>query len=112
MEPRQRRCRWAWVSTRLSSARKGFSTGHFPLEVSPTDVSGGSVSYEIGASAHDTVELRDGSVLSGDLESVSATEVVLRLSGALQHLGRNRVKRILLVERDNPGQERGRHKPL
>ena len=86
----------------LEFSKEGFSTGHFPLEISPTDVSGGSVSYELGTSAHDTVELRDGSVLTGDLESVSATEVVLRMGGTLQHLNRNQVKRILLVERDTP----------
>jgi hypothetical protein len=86
----------------LEFSKEGFNTGHFPLEVGPSDVSGGSVSYELGTSAHDTVELRDGSVLTGDLESVSAAEVVLRIGGAMQHLNRNQVKRILLVERDAP----------
>jgi hypothetical protein len=62
----------------LEFSKGGFNTGHFPLGVSPTDVSGGSVSYELGALATDTVELRDGSVLSGDLDSVSATEVARR----------------------------------
>jgi hypothetical protein len=88
----------------LEFSKEGFNTGHFPLEVAANDVSGGSVSYELGASAHDTVELRDGSVLNGDLESVSATEIVIRIGGALQHFNRNQVKRILLVERDMPGQ--------
>lgn len=88
----------------LEFSKEGFNTGHFPLEVAPNDVSGGSVSYELGASAHDTVELRDGSVLNGDLESVSVTEVVMRIGGGLQHFSRNQVKRILLVERDMPGQ--------
>jgi hypothetical protein len=80
------------------------TTGHFPLEVGLNDVSGGSMSYELGTSAHATVELRDGSVLNGDLESVSATEVVMRIGGNLQHFSRNLVKRMLLVERDMPGQ--------
>lgn len=88
----------------LEFSKEGFNTGHFPLEVSSSDVSGGSVSYELGTSAHDTVELRDGSVLTGDLETVSAAEVVLRMGGAMQHLNRNQVKRILLVERDAPTQ--------
>ena len=39
------------------------------------------MSYELGSSAHDTVELRDGSVINGDLESVSATELVIRIGG-------------------------------
>jgi PEGA domain-containing protein len=88
----------------LEFSKEGFSTGHFPLEIGPNDVSGGSVSYELGTSAHDTVEMRDGSVLNGDLESVSATEIVMRIGGSLQHFSRNQVKRILLVERDMPGQ--------
>ena len=54
----------------LEFSKEGFNTGDFPLEIGPDDVSGGSVSYELGTSAHDTIELRDGSVLTGDLESV------------------------------------------
>jgi hypothetical protein len=88
----------------LEFSKESFNTGHFPLEVGPNDISGGSMSYELGTSAHDTVELRDGSVLNGDLESVSTTEIVMRIGGSLQHFGRNQVKRILLVERDMPGQ--------
>jgi PEGA domain len=88
----------------LEFAKEGFSTGHFPLEVTPDDASGGSVSYELGTSAHDTVELRDGSVLTGDIESLSATELVIKIAGTPQHFSRNQVKRIALVERDTPSQ--------
>jgi len=88
----------------LEFSKEGFNTGHFPLEIGPNDVSGGSMSYELGTSAHDTVELRDGSVLTGDLETVSATVVVVRIGGNLQHFTRNQIKRILLVERDMPSQ--------
>ena len=88
----------------LTFSKEGFNTGHFPLETTPEDVSGGSVSYELGTSVHDTVELRDGSVLSGDVASMSATEVVLRIGGADQHIDRNQVKRILLIQRDAPSQ--------
>jgi hypothetical protein len=88
----------------LEFTKEGFNTGHFPLEVTPDDASGGSVSYELGTSAHDTVELRDGSTLTGDVESLSATEVVIRVGGTLQHVSRNQVKRIALIERDTPSQ--------
>ncbi len=84
----------------LEFNKEGFNTGHFPLEITPQDTSGGSVSYELGASAHDTVELRDGSVLVGDVESVSATEVAVRVGGAIQLLNRSQVKRITLVPRE------------
>lgn len=88
----------------LEFSKEGFNVGKFPLEVGPEDASGGSVSYELGTSAHDTVELRDGTLLNGDLESVTATEVVVRVGGSLQHLNRNQVKRIGLVEREMPNQ--------
>ena len=68
----------------------------------PDDASGGSVSFELGTSAHDTIELRDGSVLSGDLVSVSGMEIVIKVGGSDQRLGRNQVKRILLVQRETP----------
>jgi hypothetical protein len=88
----------------LEFTKEGFSAGKFPLEVGADDVSGGSVSYELGTSSHDTIELRDGSVLTGDLVSVSGMEIVVHLGGNDQHLGRNQVKRILLVEREQPTQ--------
>jgi len=70
------------------------------MEIAPDDTSGGSISYELGASAHDTVELRDGTVLNGDVESVSATEVVVRMGGQDHEYDRNLVKKIMLVERE------------
>jgi hypothetical protein len=84
----------------LGFTKEGFNTGTFPLEIGPDDVSGGSVSYELGNSAHDTVELRDGSILTCDLISVSGMEIRVRLAGAEQAIDRNKVKRILLTERD------------
>jgi hypothetical protein len=84
----------------LEFSKEGFNAGKFPLEIGSDDVSGGSVSYELGTSAHDTFELRDGSVLSGDLVSVSGMEIRVRAGGAIQTLDRNKVKRILLTERD------------
>lgn len=89
----------------LEFAKEGYSTGTFPLEISSDDVSGGSVSFELGSAAHDTLELRDGSVLSGDLESISATEAIVRVGGALQKIDRNQIKRILLIERQTAAQQ-------
>ena len=83
----------------LEFTRDGFNPGKFPFEIGADDASGGSVSFELGTSAHDTVELRDGSVLSGDLVSVSGMEVVVKVGGTDQHLDRNQIKRILFVQR-------------
>jgi hypothetical protein len=84
----------------LEFSKEGFNSGKFPLEITSHDASGGSVSYELGSAAHDTIELRDGSVLSGDLVSVTGMQVVVRIGGNTQTFDRNQVKRILLTERD------------
>jgi len=84
----------------LEFSKEGFSVGRFPMEIGVEDTSGGTVSYELGASSHDTIELRDGTVLSGDLESVSATEVIVRAGGKDVAYNRNQVKRIMMVERE------------
>lgn len=88
----------------LEFNKEGFNAGKFPMEIGPDDVSGGSVSFELGTSAHDTIELRDGSLLSGDLVSVSGMEIVIKVGGNNQSLNRNQVKRILLVERESSTQ--------
>lgn len=67
---------------------------------SPHAVSGGSVSYELGTASHDTIELRDGTVLTGDVDSMSATDLVVRVGGTLQNISRNQVKRIALIQRE------------
>jgi PEGA domain len=85
--------------------KDGFTAGTFPLEISPNDVSGGTVSFELGASAFDSIELRDGSVLNGDLVSVSGMDVEVRIGGVFQHIDRNKIKRVLLVERQTPTAE-------
>lgn len=86
----------------LEFNKEGFNPGRFPLEIGQDDASGGSVSYELGTLSHDTVELRDGSVLVCDIESMSGTDVVVSVGGAVQRIDRNKVKRMLLVERDAP----------
>jgi hypothetical protein len=87
---------------RLLFSKDGFRAGVFPLEIGANDVSGGSVSYELGAAQFDTIELRDGTVLNGDLNSVEGMDVVVRVGGVLQRIDRNKVKRILLVESEAP----------
>jgi len=83
----------------LGFEKDGFSPGKFPLEITARDASGGSVSYELGSATHDSIELRDGSVLAGDLISINGMDVLVRIGGSAQRLDRNQVKRILLAER-------------
>jgi len=86
----------------LSFSKEGFSAGNFPLEIGRDDVSGGTISYELGASAFDSIELRDGSVLNGDLVSLAGMDVEIRVGGVIQHIDRNKIKRVLLVQREAP----------
>ncbi|MGA2050708.1 MAG: PEGA domain-containing protein [Terracidiphilus sp.] len=89
----------------LTFSKEGFVAGIFPLEISRDDVSGGTVSYELGASAMDSIELRDGSMLNGDLVSISGMDVEIRVGGSIQHIDRNKIKRVMLVERQAPAQD-------
>jgi len=86
----------------LNFTKEGFNAGTFPLDISPNDVSGGTVSFELGAASYDSIELRDGTVLTGDLVSVSGMDVEIRVGGAIQHLDRNKVKRVMFVTREAP----------
>jgi hypothetical protein len=54
---------------------------------------------ELGGLSRDTIELRDGTVLLGDLISISMKEVVVRVDGKDQTYSRNQIRKIMLVER-------------
>ena len=82
----------------------GYNPGTFPLVIAPDQLSGGSVSFELGSGVHDTIELRDGTVVNGDLQSIDSTEVIVTVGGNPQKFDRNQVKRVVLIERDQPKQ--------
>jgi|tagenome__1003787_1003787.scaffolds.fasta_scaffold20963365_2 hypothetical protein len=84
----------------LEFDKEGFRSGHYPLVIGQNDASGGSISYELGGLSTDTVELRDGTSITGDVISVDATQVTVRMGGEMKPFARNQVKRILLVERE------------
>ena len=84
----------------LEFSKEGYRTGHYPIVIGQNDASGGSISYELGGLSTDTVELRDGSSVNGDVISVDASQVTVRMGGELKPFARNQVKRILLVERE------------
>lgn len=86
----------------LSFSKEGFNRGVFPLDIGRNDVSGGTINFDLGAASYDTIELRDGTTLNGDLVSISGMDVEIRIGGVIQHLNRNSVKRILLVQREQP----------
>ncbi|HUV68897.1 MAG TPA: PEGA domain-containing protein [Terracidiphilus sp.] len=84
----------------LTFGKDGFKVGLFSLEIGKNDVSGGAINFELGKVQFDTIELRDGTVLSGDLDSIQGMDVVVRIGGTLQRIDRNKVKRIILIERE------------
>jgi hypothetical protein len=83
----------------LDLTKEGYAPGATPLEITPDELPGGSITVELGGLSRDTVELRDGTVLLGDVLSMSLTSVVVSVDGKEQTLGRNQVKKVLLVER-------------
>ena len=83
----------------LEFSKEGYATGSTPLDVGTDELPGGSVSFELGGLSKDTVELRDGTTILGDVISMSLTDVVLRVEGKDQKLDRNQVKKVMLVER-------------
>jgi hypothetical protein len=86
----------------LTFTKEDFIAGNFPLEITTDDVSGGTVNFELRAESSDSIELRDGSVLNGDLISISGMDVEIRVGGTIQHLDRNKIKRVMLIQRDVP----------
>jgi hypothetical protein len=83
----------------LDLVKEGYAPGSTPLEVTPDELPGGSITVELGGLSRDTVELRDGTVLLGDVLSMSMTSVVVSVAGKEQALERNQVKKMMLVER-------------
>ncbi len=83
----------------LDLTKEGYARGSTPLEVTADELPGGSITVELGGLSRDTVELRDGTVLLGDLVSISMKEVVVRVDGKDQTYSRNQIREIMLVER-------------
>lgn len=83
----------------LNLTKEGYAPGNSPLEVTADELPGGSITVELGGLSRDTVELRDGSVVLGDVLSMSMTSVVVSVEGIQRTLDRNQVKKMMLVER-------------
>jgi hypothetical protein len=83
----------------LELHKDGFADAKTPLDVNPDDRPGGSLTITLGGISNDTIELRDGSVLMGDVISMTLESVLINLQGKEQSFNRNTVKKIFLVER-------------
>lgn len=83
----------------LELEKEGFALATAPLEVAPDEAPGGSISITLGGLTDDTLELRDGSIITGAIVSVTMESVVIQVNGQQQTLDRNKVKKMFLVER-------------
>jgi hypothetical protein len=83
----------------LDLTKDGYAPGNTSLDVTADELPGGSITVELGGLSRDSVELRDGTVLLGDVISMSMTDVVVRVDGKDQSYARNLVKKVMLVER-------------
>ena len=79
--------------------KDGFAPATTPVDIKADEMPGGSITIELGGLSLDTMELRDGSVLTGDAISLTLTDVVVRVDGKDTKYDRNQVKKISLVER-------------
>jgi hypothetical protein len=83
----------------LTLAKEGFAAATTPLDVAPDEAPGGSITITLGGLSSDSLELRDGSTITGDVMSMTLETIVIDVNGQRQTLDRNRVKEIFLVER-------------
>jgi hypothetical protein len=65
----------------LDLTKEGYAPGSTPMEVTPEELPGGSITVELGGLSRDTVELRDGTMILGDVISMSMTQIVVRATG-------------------------------
>lgn len=86
----------------LEFSKEGYATGSTALDVTSDLLPGGSVTFELGGLSQDTVELRDGTVVLGDVLAMSITDITMSIDGKVQKYERNQVKKIMLVEREAP----------
>ena len=84
----------------INLTKEGYAPGNTPPDVSADELPGGSITIELGGLSRDTVELRDGTVLLGDVMSMSLTQIVIRMDGKDQNFDRNQVKKLILVQRE------------
>jgi len=82
----------------LEFIKEGYASASTPVEVAP-NTPAGSVEIELNPLTVDTVVLQDGTVLFGDVVSMTATAVNINVKGKPTKLDRTRVARIVLGHR-------------
>lgn len=83
----------------LVLTKEGFAVATTPLDVNTDEAPGGSITITLGGLTDDTIELRDGTIITADVMSMTLEKIVIEVNGKQQILHRNNVKKIFLVER-------------
>jgi hypothetical protein len=82
----------------LEFSKEGYAPGSAPVEVSAGSLPG-AVDFEMAPLTQDTLVLRNGSVLLGDVTAVTMTGVSVKANGKVRSFSRNEVARIIFVVR-------------
>ncbi len=85
----------------LEFSKEGYATANTPVEIAANSMPG-SVEIELNPLTLDTVVLRDGTALLGDVVSMTAAAVNVNVKGKLTRLDRSKVARIVLGQRKRP----------
>lgn len=85
----------------LEFSKEGYDTASTTLEIAE-NAPPGSLNVELVPLTLDTVVLRDGTVLLGNVTSVTGTSVTINIKGKTTRLQRTRVARVVFGER-SPG---------
>ncbi len=78
----------------LEFSKEGYASASTPLEIADNAMPG-SVSVDLNPLTVDTVVLRDGSVMTGDVSALGSTSVTISSKGKTSRLERSRVARIV-----------------
>jgi PEGA domain-containing protein len=87
---------------KLSLEKEGFTRGSFPITIRADQLGGGTATFELGGAQHDSVELRDGTMVTGHIQSMDEAEIVMDTPAGVQKYSRDTIKRISLVEKQAP----------
>jgi PEGA domain len=79
-------------------SKEGYATDSAPVDVAASTLPA-AVSLQLNPLAEDTIVLRDGTTVLGDVSSVTMTAVTAKVKGKIRKFDRNQVARVIFVER-------------
>ncbi len=82
----------------LEVSKEGYATASTPVDVAAGSLPA-SVGLELSPLMQDTLVLRDGTVVLGDVSSVTMSAVTLNVKGKIKKFDRNQVARVVFAQR-------------